>query len=132
MVRLLFAALLSACAATVPRPPNGPTPAGSMVEIPYPPPPARIETIPANEDESKVWVDGQWAWQGRKWKWQPGTWVTPPPKAYFTRWSAVRRPDGKLFFVRATWRDENGRPLDAGEEDPTCKVKPKPAVAGTP
>jgi hypothetical protein len=131
---LLFPFLiLTACSSGIARPPTGPTPPGSMVEVPYPPPPARVEDIPPNDDVTKVWVDGQWVWQTRRWKWQAGAWVTPPKDAYFTRWETTRKADGKLFFSRAMWRDASGRPLDVREGAENCPAprgEPAKAVAG--
>src|ERR1700722_16004363 len=39
-------ALLPACLGSLPRPPTGPIPPDAMNEVPYPPPPARVETVP--------------------------------------------------------------------------------------
>lgn len=112
--------LFSACSAKLPRPPTGPVPEDEMIEVPYPPPPARVETITSRRDERAVWVDGQWEWDGKAWRWLAGGWVTPPANAYFTPWRVARRSDGRLFFARASWRDEAGRPLDFGFGHDVC------------
>lgn len=132
MFRLAFILLLgfAACSADIARPPTGPTPPGPMVEVPYPPPAARVETIPPNEDAEKVWVDGQWVWQTKRWKWQTGGWVVPPKNAYFTRWETTRKPDGRLFFSRAMWRDATGRPLDVGKDPASCPAPPPERPVG--
>ncbi len=120
---LLVAIVLTACSPGLPRPKTGPVPKDAMFEIPYPPPAARVETIPAKKSEADVWIDGQWDWDGRDFRWQPGTWMKPPAAdAYFTRWRAERRRDGRLYFARAAWRDKRGRPLAAW---PSLEVCPK-------
>ncbi len=114
---LLIAALSAsgaACAVTVPTPTTGPAPKESDIEVPYPPPPARVELLPAPKDSQQVWVDGQWDWSVDEWVWQRGEWTTPPAEAaYFTPWNTLRRGDGRLFFVPATWRDKDGKPVPA-------------------
>jgi hypothetical protein len=128
--QLILALAVVACGTDIARPPTGPTPPGSLVEVPFPPPPARVETIPPNEDAAKVWVDGQWAWQTKRWKWQPGSWVVPPANAYFTRWETTRKQDGRLYFSRAVWRDATGRPLDVGKDPGVCPAPPRETAAG--
>lgn len=116
-------ALFPACSPGLPRPPGGPVTAGETIEVPYPPPAARVETIPARKATGQVWLDGQWEWDGKSWKWHDGAWTTPPPDAYFTPWATKRRADGQLLFTRAEWRDKAGRPLDAGVDGQACAVK---------
>lgn len=125
----LIVVLTAGCSADVARPPSGPGGPSVLIEVPYPPPPARVESIPPNDDVTKVWVDGQWLWQAKRWKWRNGEWVTPPPGAYFTPWETTRKPDGKLFFARAMWRDASGRPLDVGKDPATCPAPEGPPAA---
>lgn len=120
----LVLGLLPACATTFPKPPTGRIPPDAMIEVPYPPPPAHVDTVPPQKNDSDVWIDGQWNWDGTEWKWAAGVWVTPPPDAYFTSWKTERRKDGQLLFARAAWRDRNGRPLDFGAGLPDCDVPP--------
>lgn len=108
----LAALSVAACGGGLPKPPSGPTPADALFEVPFPPPPSRVETIPPPKDEREVWVDGQWDWDGKDYRWQPGGWVLPPSNAYFSRWTSERRKDGRLYFAPAAWRDEQGRSLD--------------------
>lgn len=126
-------ALLPACSWRVPKPPTGPVPRDAMVEVPYPPPPARVETVPPKAKELDVWIDGQWDWTGTRWKWSDGYWMTPPPNAYFTPWKTERRADGRLYFAAATWRAPDGRPLairTGVEPCPAPKTKvPPPTTA---
>lgn len=102
----------SGCAATVPTPASGPVPKTEMVLVPYPPPPAKVESIPKQQKVADVWVDGQWDWDGKNWRWQEGRWMTPPANAYFTPWATERRKDGRLYFTPAAWRGSDGRRLD--------------------
>jgi hypothetical protein len=97
-----------------------------MIEVPYPPPAARVETIPDPKVAGQVWIDGQWEWDARDWKWRDGAWTTPPPNAYFTPWTTKRRADGQLLFARAEWRDPSGRPLNVDTEGQVCSA-PAPA-----
>jgi hypothetical protein len=108
-------ALLLSCAYRPPKPPTGGrVPVDEMIEVPYPPPPARVEIIPSQKDRREVWIDGQWDWTGNEWRWDDGSWVIPPSGAHFTPWITERQEDGRLLFARAAWRDERGRPLAAG------------------
>ena len=127
----LLCALLPACSGSLPRPPTGPVPPGDMIEVPYPPPPARVETIPVQKTAGEVWIDGQWEWDGKAWKWREGAWSTPPENAYFTPWMTKRRGDGQLLFARAEWRDKAGRPLNVGTDGQICSA-PAPTPTPTP
>ena len=110
------------CSSSLSRPPSGPLPADAMVEVPYPPPPGRVETVPAQKKSAEVWIDGQWEWSGRDWRWVPGTWMVPPPHAYFTPWTTKHDPDGRLLFAPAAWRGKDGKPVDAGSNEQTCAL----------
>lgn len=119
-------ALLPACSPSLPRPPTGKIPTDETIEVPYPPPPARAETIPPEKAAGQVWIDGQWEWNEKAWKWREGAWTTSPPGAYFTPWTTKRRADGQLLFTRAEWRDKAGRPLSTGIDGQVCAA---PAAA---
>jgi hypothetical protein len=80
-------------------------------EVPYPPPPARVEVVPPAPRKGLVWVDGQWAWAWKRWQWEAGGWVAAPPGATFARWATVRLDDGRLFFAPAAWRARDGHVL---------------------
>jgi hypothetical protein len=132
-LRLFFtvvAALLgmsSACSKPIPTPPTGPAVREPGVEVPYPPPPGRVEVIPPAKRTDEVWVNGQWDWDGETWSWIEGSWRVPPQGSHFTPWSAVRKNDGRLMFRSAAWRTADGQriadpfgeakcpPLDAAE-----------------
>ena len=100
-----------------------------MIEVPYPPPPARVETIPPTKSAGQVWLDGQWEWGGKAWTWHDGAWTTPPPDAYFTPWTTKRRADGQLLFIRAEWRDKAGLPIHARVDGQACAI-PEPTSEG--
>lgn len=119
--------LLPACSPSLPRPPACTIPNSDMIEVPYPPPPARVETIPLKKAETEVWIDGQWEWDGKGWKWREGAWTTPPANAYFTPWSTKRRGDGQLLFTRAEWRDKTCRPLNVDNNGQICSA-PAPST----
>jgi hypothetical protein len=81
---------------------------GEAIEVPFPPPPARVEFIPEKPRSGAVWIDGEWSWTGRRWSWTYGRWVTPPPSAVFAPWRTARTSDGTLLFAGGTWYDERG------------------------
>src|SRR5690606_39073378 len=97
------------CAPTIQRPPTGPVPREAGVEIPYPPPPGRVEVVTISDEPGRVWIDGQWDWNGDAFQWFPGHWRIPPEGAYFTPWRTARRADGTLLFYKAAWRAADGR-----------------------
>jgi hypothetical protein len=102
-----------ACGGTsVPTPPYGRHTTAALIEVPYPPPPARVEAIPKAPNDDAVWVDGEWVWQSRRWAWKPGRWVAPPKGAVFVPWTSVRDSRGVLFVASGIWRDGSGRDMD--------------------
>ena len=108
---VLAVLLVSACGSRFPTPPTGPHPAGStnFIDVPFPPPPARVEVVPpAPRDPGAVWVDGEWAWQGKRWAWLPGGWVVPPRGAYFAPWLVYRLDNGRLLFAPGAWHAAKG------------------------
>jgi hypothetical protein len=88
-----------------------PATGSNPIEVPYPPPPAKVELIPPRPRERSVWIDGEWSWIGRQWTWEPGAWVLPPGGGYYAPWIAYRAPSGKVLFTPGAWYEENGRPL---------------------
>jgi hypothetical protein len=101
-------ALLIACTAPLPRPPYTAQSTASLVETPFPPPPARAEFIPRQPAKGAVWIDGEWTWRGHRWGWNEGRWVIPPAGASFSPWTTVRGADGTFFFAQGVWRDAHG------------------------
>jgi hypothetical protein len=103
-----------ACSTSLPAPPTGPHPEGTTnyVEVPFPPPSARVEVVPHKPlDPGAVWVDGEWAWQGKRWVWQPGGWVAPPAGGYFAPWLVYRLDNGRLVFAPGAWHGPKGERL---------------------
>lgn len=86
-------------------------PTAALQPASYPPPPARVEFIPATPSGSAVWLDGEWTWQGRRWAWKAGRWVEAPPNASYSPWSTVRDKTGTLYFAEGKWRDAKGQEL---------------------
>lgn len=116
-----LALALAACGSSLPSPVLGTHPAGcaAFVEVPYPPPPAKVEMVPEKPREGAIWVDGEWVWRGRRWDWETGGWVMPPA-GHYAPWVLVRRDDGSLYHARGRWFDGEGKPL----------ARPKPIEAG--
>ncbi|MGA7122274.1 MAG: hypothetical protein WBY94_19380 [Polyangiaceae bacterium] len=114
-IALLFAALplLDACGASSHEPPRAPQPPDAFAVVPYPPPAARVETLPKRPSPQAEWTDGQWSWDGARWNWTPGAWVDPPSGARFAPWALVLDRDGQYEFAPGSWRDASGRELQA-------------------
>jgi hypothetical protein len=107
-IAVLFA---NGCGSSLPEPPLAepmPVRAEKAVEVPYPPPPARVEFVPERPRSGSVWIDGEWSWTGRRWAWTYGRWVAPPDSAKFSPWKTARSSDGTLLFVPGTWRNAAG------------------------
>lgn len=101
-----------ACAPKLPAPPYTEQPTSALAEIPYPPPPARAESVPGAPRGGAVWIDGEWVWRARRWSWKPGRWVVPPPGARFSPWTTVRDRTGTLFMASGVWRDAHGAAVE--------------------
>ncbi|HVJ94841.1 MAG TPA: hypothetical protein VM580_33890, partial [Labilithrix sp.] len=86
-------------------------PTTALRQVPYPPPPARVETVPPMPRPDALWVDGEWLWQARRWAWKQGRWVVPAPGARFAPWTTVRDAAGTLYFASGRWRDPWGQEL---------------------
>jgi hypothetical protein len=110
--------LLMSCGSSLPEPSRGepvPVRAEKAIEVPYPPPPARVEFIPERPRSNTVWVDGEWSWTGTRWAWTYGRWVVPPESATFSPWKTARTEDGALLFVPGTWRNAAGAEITEPE-----------------
>ena len=96
-----------ACSAEIPVPFTGShTRNEEPIVIPYPPPPARVEVVPARPKDipSAVWIDGEWQWKARRWVWAPGQWQAPVAGGYYAPPTTVRFEDGTLEFYAGTWK----------------------------
>ncbi len=100
---------MCACRASLPQPAAAPQPDHAFVDVPYPPPAARVERIPGRPSSDALWIDGQWSWDGEQWAWEPGAWVAPAPESRFARWQLRLDADGRLKFAGPSWRDASGR-----------------------
>jgi hypothetical protein len=101
------------CANGVRSPPYTYHASSELVEIPYSPPPARVEVIPHVSSKHAVWIDGEWSYEGTRWRWQRGHYVVPEPGARYAPWQVVRGSDGSLYFCKGIWRDQAGHYLSA-------------------
>ena len=117
-----FVFLLIACVGRLPRPAYVEQPTAALAVVGYPPPPARVEFVPARPVGGAVWIDGEWAWQGRRWAWRIGRWVVPPNHARFAPWTLARGADGTLYYAAGTWRDD--RHQEIAEPAPLATAKP--------
>lgn len=125
------AVLFFSCGTRLPHPPYAPHPTSALVEVRFPPPPARAEAVPAQPSNDAVWVDGEWTWRRRKWAWAPGSWVVVPPGGSFSPWTVVRDDNGTLFHAAGTWRNARGeavpapKPIAFGEAPSGAVVDPE-------
>jgi hypothetical protein len=128
----LFGSVIAACSTRIPHPSYTTHPVAAaadggaldeLVEVDYPPPPARVEFVPARPSDDAVWLNGEWAWTGRRWGWKPGGWVTPPSGASYAKWVVVRRTDGKLFSARGQWLGADGGEIPPPEFLTASSVK---------
>ncbi len=112
-MRLFWVMLATACtAAPLPAPPYVAQPSSALARVPFPPPPARVETVPARPSTNATWIDGEWSWRGRRWLWIRGRWVVPPAGARYAPFALVRGPDGTLWAARGAWRNARGEEID--------------------
>ncbi len=107
--------VLSSCGQTLPKPLMTRHPREAFAEVPFPPPPGRVEFIPAQPRDGAVWIDGEWTWEpmGKRWSWKYGRWVAPLPGARYAPSTLVRASDGTLFFAAGAWRDAHGQEVPA-------------------
>ncbi|MFO0552632.1 MAG: hypothetical protein U0271_29850 [Polyangiaceae bacterium] len=97
-----------ACTPALPEPAIAAQPDDAQpLEVPEPPPPARIEIVPDPPAalRSPVWVDGQWKYEGGGWLWHPGGWESGVPARRYARPRIERRPDGQLVWYEGKFLD---------------------------
>jgi hypothetical protein len=112
----------SGCSSRLRHPLYASQPSSALFEVTLPPPPGRVESIPAAPTRDAVWVDGEWRWRRHKWGWQPGYWTVTPKDAKFSPWVFVRGADGRFWSAPGTWRDSKGAPVPAPPELSVAKV----------
>lgn len=83
----------------------------ALQQADYPPPPARVEFVPASPRADAVWVDGEWLWQGRRYAWRGGRWVTPPANANYSPWTGTWGKTGTYYIADGVWKDGRGQKL---------------------
>lgn len=109
----LVCLLGGACSGSLPMPPQTEHPLQAYVEVPYPPPAALVEVVPARpREDAAVWVDGYWIWRGRYYVWQRGGWLLPPENAKYAPWQSLLAKDGRIVFAPAAWYGADRRPLE--------------------
>ncbi len=119
-----IALALCACGASLPGPPVTRVPAHrTLVEVPEPPPAARVEIVPPKPHAHAVWVDGAWSWEGGRWRWDDGGWFDTKPGVFFAPWAEQRKSDGTLLYGNAEWVDAKGERTDAPR-----RLAPAPSV----
>lgn len=112
IVAFVGGVFLSACAPSLRHPPYVGQPSAALEAVDRPPPPARVEIVPARPSPEAVWIDGEWLWRRGRWAWLPGRWVLAPAGTSFAPWAFVRGADGKLWYAPGSWRDANGAVVD--------------------
>jgi hypothetical protein len=100
--------LVLACGG-LPSPPYVAQPTDALVRVGFPPPPAKVELVPAKPRAGAVWTDGEWVWQGHGWSWQSGRWVTPPIGCRFSPWTMTWGDEGIVYYAPGVWRDGSNR-----------------------
>ena len=112
LLALALALALLGCRSTLPAPSVAQHPLAAYVEVPYPPPAALAETVPARPAAPNVvWIDGEWVFHGQGFVWRRGGWVVPPPASRFAAWRTWYRRDGRLMLASGTWYDAHGQRL---------------------
>jgi hypothetical protein len=103
------------CGGSVPHPTYVAQPQAALTAVDLPPPPGRVEVMPAMPvtPPGAVWVDGEWTWRRSRWAWSPGRWVIAPRGAKFSPWVFARAPDGTLWVAPGVWRDAAGAIIEA-------------------
>jgi hypothetical protein len=125
---LALAVLASACGSRLPSPAYVGQPSSALVRVGSPPPPARVEFVPARPRAGAVWTDGEWLWQGRGWSWQSGRWVEPPAGCAFSPWTTTWGDDGSVYYAPGVWRDAEGHPVAAPASLATAKPGAGPVL----
>ena len=83
--------------------------------VDFPPPPARVEVVPADPGPPCVWVDGQWNYVARRWRWRDGDWVQPAEGCYYAPPRMVWVPQMKtdtLYYLEGRWYRDSGVTCD--------------------
>src|ERR1051326_1014147 len=67
-----------------------------------PPPPARVEVVPAPRP-GYVWAPGHWAWSGHRYAWREGHWMREHRGYHWVpdRWTEYNGPRGSRWHYEA-------------------------------
>ena len=96
------------CGSSLPMAPSIAQPANAFIDVPFPPPPPRVEFVPPQPKSGASWIDGAWTREGTRWRWKRGGWYDVPPGVFYSQWETLR-PDGtRLLFAAPAWRDAKG------------------------
>jgi hypothetical protein len=82
-------------------------PVVTEVVAPQPPPPPRVEVIPAppRPPEFVEWEPGHWHWDGREYRWIEGHYIERPHReAVYVPGHWDERPNGTWVWVGPHWR----------------------------
>lgn len=109
----VLASIVAGCAAALPTPEEAIHRRDTFVEVPYPPPAALVEVVPAPRPAGAVWVDGNWVWRGRYYVWQRGGWMQQLDGLSYASWQCRLANDGRLLFAKGTWYDVHREPAPA-------------------
>ena len=71
------------------------------VDVTVPPPPPRVEVVPASR-VGYVWAPGYWEWRGRRHVWVNGYWVRER-RGYHWRPNRWEEHEGRWRFDRGRW-----------------------------
>ena len=126
----LAALTASGCGSRHAEAPRGAHPPNDAVSVPYPPPPAKVEELPAPPLAGCVWADGYWEFTDR-WEWQSGEWVMPQAHCRLAP-VELRRQDGQLWHARPRWYPDNVAllgPQSACPRPPACAPSPPSKTA---
>ena len=92
-----------------------------MVQV-GPPPPLRVEIVPAAR-HGYFWVPGYWNWRHHRHVWVAGTWVRER-RGYVYRPHRWEQRDGRWFLYKGRWdRDHDGIP-DSRDRHPNNPYRP--------
>jgi hypothetical protein len=132
-IALTLPLLAVGCGSAFPKPALAPQPPAAFSEVPYPPPPARVEMVPERPKGDPPWIDGSWVWEGGQWRWLAGGWVVPAQGSVYSLSETRRRPDdGAVLYAPAAWRMPDGQPAPPPQVVAAATPSGKTEVEKTP
>jgi hypothetical protein len=104
--------------------------ANSLV-VPYPPPPANVETVPPTpSNPACVYWDGQWVFGARDWQWMSGGWVIQRGDCAFQRarlfWNSIGTDRAELRYRVGRWVQAANPAMDCPAAPPCPQVAASP------